>query len=542
MKTTKKNRIMADLLTSINNGIYLAGDKLPSLRSLTEANDTSLYTAMNVYNDLIALGVIENRLRSGYFVLPVDHKYLDELTRKMDKSKPIQQMVEHGYDSSVFGYYVFEQYYLNAARLPSQKCFQLSGEDISSEYFGIITYDNIQRIAKTLTNEINCSGFDEAENRLALQIARWMLNYKCLLMIKYITIYDNIQRIAKTLTNEINCSGFDEAENRLALQIARWMLNYKCLLMIKYITITSNINEALLLAMRACHSEGKVIGIESPGHLGFAYCARFLSIGYREIRSDPDTGLCVEDLASAIDSGVKFSSVVLSSCNSPPTGAVMPESNKRRLIELCGKNGIPIIEYDGCGYTSTFRSYCNPLKAMDHESVIYVSDFSKVYGPNFPLGFIESGKHTKMLQFQKTLSNARVPVSEMLALSELLLTENTVRHIEKLGKDIHAVVALFKKTLAGYIPDSVSVKESPGSPFLWITLPEGGSMRSFCNLAYENNVLLAYAPLFSATLTVHRSFRVNCCAAKKPKQIIAGAEALGRIISEFLRQYPGTGR
>jgi len=493
VKTTKKNRIMADLLTSINNGIYLAGDKLPSLRSLTEANDTSLYTAMNVYNDLIALGVIENRLRSGYFVLPVDHKYLDELTRKMDKSKPIQQMVEHGYDSSVFGYYVFEQYYLNAARLPSQKCFQLSGEDISSEYFGIITYDNIQRIAKTLTNEINCSGFDEAENRLALQIARWMLNYKCLLMIKYITI-------------------------------------------------TSNINEALLLAMRACHSEGKVIGIESPGHLGFAYCARFLSIGYREIRSDPDTGLCVEDLASAIDSGVKFSSVVLSSCNSPPTGAVMPESNKRRLIELCGKNGIPIIEYDGCGYTSTFRSYCNPLKAMDHESVIYVSDFSKVYGPNFPLGFIESGKHTKMLQFQKTLSNARVPVSEMLALSELLLTENTVRHIEKLGKDIHAVVALFKKTLAGYIPDSVSVKESPGSPFLWITLPEGGSMRSFCNLAYENNVLLAYAPLFSATLTVHRSFRVNCCAAKKPKQIIAGAEALGRIISEFLRQYPGTGR
>ena len=123
-----------------------------------------------------------------------------------------------------------------------------------------------------------------------------------------------------------------------------------------------------MYAIKACHNtempDYYILGIESPGSLLFAYCARFLSIKYKEIRSDPVAGLCVEDFARQIDSGTKFSAILLSSCNADPTGAVMPESSKKRLVELCQKNQIPIIEYDEFGHFCNSRNQHPPIKVL----------------------------------------------------------------------------------------------------------------------------------------------------------------------------------
>lgn len=468
------------MLITIINGMYKVGDKLPSLRKFANANDASLYTTLNVYNELASLGVIESRPKMGYFVSKLNYETLYDLSRSLIGFLPAQQMIRYNYDKSDFESYAYDQYVDRMNCVPTESCFQLSWSSVCDEYFSGVTNGGVQ-----------------APERLK------------------------------------------EIEDLVTSRIALWMLSCGCHFLTKHITVTNCAAEALMYAIKACHNtempDYYILGIESPGSLLFAYCARFLSIKYKEIRSDPVTGLCVEDFARQIDSGTKFSAILLSSCNADPTGAVMPESSKKRLVELCQKNQIPIIEYDEFGHFCNSRNQHPPIKVLDHELVIYVSDLSKVFGSGMPLGFIESGQYTKMLLFLKTFSGSRVPTNMQQDLSELLNTDNIARHIEKCRNRIDRTVKMFLEIVRGIVPETVRIWSSQGSPFLWFELPESSkSMREFMNLALSRDVLFAPAQIFSTMPEYGRCFRANCCTSKKTKQIAAGAKALGHVIAEFL--------
>ena len=270
----------------------------------------------------------------------------------------------------------------------------------------------------------------------------------------------------------------------MCVRIALWMLGYGCHFLTKHITIANSAAEALMFAMRACHNseapEDYVLGIESPGSLLFGYCARLLGMNYIEIPSDPVTGLCVDDLARYVENGTKFSAIVLSSCNADPTGAVMPEPNKKRLVELCRKHGVPIIEFDEYGHFCAERQQHPPVKVLDHEMVIYVCDFSRIFGSSLPLAFIESGQYTKMLLFLKAISGISVPLSLLQTLSGLLDAEYLAGHIEKCRERIDRTAKVFTELVRGAVPESVSIRRSQGA--LWIELPGGKKHARFWSL------------------------------------------------------------
>ena len=65
----KKDAIVTRILTLIQTGILAPGDKLPSLRQIAADNHVSLYTAIGAYDELVAMGVINNVPKVGSFVL-----------------------------------------------------------------------------------------------------------------------------------------------------------------------------------------------------------------------------------------------------------------------------------------------------------------------------------------------------------------------------------------------------------------------------------------------------------------------------------------
>jgi DNA-binding transcriptional MocR family regulator len=212
----------------------------------------------------------------------------------------------------------------------------------------------------------------------------------------------------------------------------------------------------------------------------------------------------------------------------------MPEPNKKRLVELCRKHGVPIIEFDEYGHFCAERQQHPPVKVLDHEMVIYVCDFGKIFGSGLPLAFIESGQYTKMLLFLKAISGISVPLSLLQTLSGLLDAEYLAGHIEKCRERIDRTAKVFTELVRGAVPESVSIRRSQGSPFLWFELPGGEkSMYEFLNLALSRNVYIAPGRVFTTLPEFQRCFRVNCCTSKKPKQIAAGAKALGEVVAEF---------
>ncbi|MBR4157570.1 MAG: winged helix-turn-helix transcriptional regulator [Oscillospiraceae bacterium] len=89
----KKDAIVTKILTLIQTGILSPGDKLPSLRQIAADNRVSLYTAIGAYEELVAMGVIENVPKVGSFVLDCGGN-VEKLLKMRNSALPIRQELE----------------------------------------------------------------------------------------------------------------------------------------------------------------------------------------------------------------------------------------------------------------------------------------------------------------------------------------------------------------------------------------------------------------------------------------------------------------
>ena len=91
---------LANLLTErIEQGLYRHGEKLPSVRSLSQEHGVSISTVQQAYQVLESLQLITPQPRSGYFVAP--QKALPPVP---PMSRPVQRPVEITQWEQVLGY------------------------------------------------------------------------------------------------------------------------------------------------------------------------------------------------------------------------------------------------------------------------------------------------------------------------------------------------------------------------------------------------------------------------------------------------------
>ena len=60
--------LATDLAEQIKQGLYKPGDKMPSVRQLAADKGISAATAVSAYYQLEAIGYIESRPKSGFYV------------------------------------------------------------------------------------------------------------------------------------------------------------------------------------------------------------------------------------------------------------------------------------------------------------------------------------------------------------------------------------------------------------------------------------------------------------------------------------------
>ena len=479
---TKKQTVQRTLIAHIKSGILTVGDKLPSLREITANSGISIFTALDAYNDLVSYGILESRPKNGYFILTDDNAKLDMVMRKLallEFPPPVKlDDVEQ------------ERIILNYTRnsfLPYTKNrVQLMSESVSPEFF-----DNNELI------------------RLFIKAVR-------------------------SLTPGEGGKIFTESDTSISLAISKWMLPLGCIFQRKLLCVTSNLAEALILAIRSCYRNGEYVAVESPGDTNFYRALRFLNIRYIEIRSDPVTGLSVEDLDTYVSNGIKFSCVLLSPNHSNPTGAIMPEESRLRLILLCRSYEIAVIENDMLGRLSFSTEPLRPLKTLDHENVIVVSDLSKILGEDFNLGFIEAGKYSDRLAFIKSISGNHVPLAFRNCIAEYMSTPMFRVHVAGLRRNLKTAVTDFSEALTEKAPDSLKIYPSRGGPYLWCEMPEGKSVKEFLDISHEENLLLAPGRVFSALDDADRFFRVNCCTIRVKERVIHGADTLASALRRYL--------
>jgi DNA-binding transcriptional MocR family regulator len=251
------------------------------------------------------------------------------------------------------------------------------------------------------------------------------------------------------------------------------------------IVITDGCQEALNLALRAVAKAGDIIAIESPAFFGTLQAIESLGMQALEIPSDPDTGISLEALTLALDRWpVKAVTVVSNFSN--PTGSLMPDGHKSRLVKMLAARGIPFIEDDIYGDLAHGRERPRAAKAYDREgNVLLCSSFSKSIAPGYRVGWIVPGRWRKQVEHLKyvgTMANATLP---QLAIADYLADSRYERHLARMRRTSADNLARLLAGINRYFPAGTRTSHPKGGFMLWVELPEGRTKTPDTMVLYE---------------------------------------------------------
>ena len=481
----KKDAIVTRILTLIQTGILAPGDKLPSLRQIAADNHVSLYTAIGAYDELVAMGVINNVPKVGSFVLECGDN-VEQLLKMRNSALPIRQELE-----SPENVRIYERYTENLQTARETESTQLSREWIGESFYGDTQYNTLREIVRRVPVS-----------------KKWQF--------------------------------FQDEKNRLLSAIAQMMLPQQCYFLRENMHLFSNAMEALLMACVICCSTaaetGMSLALESPGSRLFRMCAQILNVDYVEIPSDRRTGLRVDALESEIRAGKRWLGLICQSFRADPTGASMPGEEKKRLVALCTRENIPIIEYDAVGCLQLADNPPPPIKSMNHESVIYISDMNCILGYDLPVVYMESGKYARRIESMRAFFGAFAATNESIAVAANMIGKDLLSHVKTLSAGVRASTEVFLRELERSAPDGLRICGGETGPYLWIELPEGTNTKEFSRFASQNRVFVAPGAMFSSLEESRGCFRVNCCAHRTAKEVAADARALGAMLTEHLNK------
>ena len=289
---------------------------------------------------------------------------------------------------------------------------------------------------------------------------------------------------------------FPPGHERLRAQIALRYADQGLSLSADDVIITSGATEALSLALHTVARRGDIIAVESPTY-------------FSVLRLIEKLGM-LESLEYALDT-MDITAMLLVPNFNNPTGSLMPEANKKRLMEILNTQQIPLIEDDVYGDLYFADTRPGIMKNYDSENrVLSCSSFSKTLAPGFRMGWIIAGRyHEKLLEWKQATSSAS-PSLQQLATAEFLQSGQYERHLVRLRKAFREQVAKARFMIARLFPEGTRISAPQGGFVLWVELPRHIDCFEVYTQALEKNIGITPGMLFSATRKFKNYIRINC--------------------------------
>ncbi len=321
---------------------------------------------------------------------------------------------------------------------------------------------------------------------------------------------------------------FPPGELVLRQRIARRAAEWGCHLGPDDIVITDGCQEALNLSLRAVARAGDIIAIESPAFFGTLQAIESLGMRALEIPSDPDTGISLEALALALERWpVKAVAVVANFSN--PTGGLMPDTNKARLVKLLAARDIPLIEDDIYGDLAHARERPLAAKAYDRDgNVLLCSSVSKTIAPGYRVGWVAPGRHRQAVEHLKYVSSMASATLPQQAIAEYLADSGYERHLTRMRRIYADNLARMRAAVRRYFPAGTRTSQPTGGFLLWVELAEGQDTMALYERALAAGISFTPGRLFSPRGRYGHCLRLAAAQPWEPRIEAALAE-LGRL-------------
>lgn len=464
-------KVAAKIRSMIDNGTYRSGDRIPSIRALSQQMQVSANTVMDAYAYLENLGMVEARPQSGFYVCPLLSEQKTRGVREQDYSPP------------------------NTVTLG----------DIQLQVMRNLSDGSLVPLGRGIPNP-DLLPVDKLNRMLAVETRRFRIQ-------------------------SVSYSG-GKGVKKLRAQIARRSISSGCSLAPEDIVITSGCVEAVTLALLATCSPGDTVAIASPVYYTFLNSIQWMGLKVLEIPSSPEEGMNLDVLGYAIKNTPIRACIVIANFNNP-LGSLMPDEKKRELVALLAKHDIPLIEDDVYGdlYYGPVRP--SSTKAYDEKGlVLYCSSFSKTLAPGYRVGWIAAGKFQQQVEDVKALMNIATATPTQLAVAEFLANGGYDHHLRTVRRVYARQIGHVREAIGRHFPQGTRVTRPEGGFVLWVEMPEEVDALRLHQEALRGGISIAPGTVFTTGEKYGNCIRIN--SAFWSERIEQAIETLGGMAATMI--------
>lgn len=445
------------------------GDRVPSVRQFSQQQRVSVPTALQAYATLETRGLIEARPKSGFYV-------------RLRRSELIPEPV------------------MKSPVVP--RIINLAG------------YDPVESLLA-----------DHADSKL-VPLGAALPSADLLPGVKLARIMGAIGRRLGSHSIAYDMIPGSETFRR---ELSRRSLDWGCALHADEFIVTVGATEAVSLALRATCKPGDTVAVESPTYFGLASMLGELQLNALPVPVDASDGMDLDVFEKALRRNRIAACVSIPNFHNP-IGFVMPDENKRRLVESCNKRGIPLIEDDTYADLQHDGPRPRSLKAFGpKDSMILCGSYSKKLAPGFRVGYVAAGKwqaRVKALKQASTLSSALLPT---LAIAEFLKNGGYDRYLRTIRQAYRHQVDKMKEAVVESFPPGIGLSRPKGGFLLWCELPAATDAIKLAERARSAGISIAPGPMFSPVGDFLNFIRINCGYPWNP-QIERAIGVLGHLV------------
>ncbi|MET7468992.1 PLP-dependent aminotransferase family protein [Micromonospora sp. NPDC005686] len=301
------------------------------------------------------------------------------------------------------------------------------------------------------------------------------------------------------------------------------------------VVVTVGGQQALDLVARLFLDPGDVVLAEGPTYVGALGVFQAAQAQVAHVPMD-DEGLIPEALEVAIADlaragrRVKFLYTIPTYQN--PAGVTLSEERRERVLDICERAGLLVVEDDPYGQLGFEGEAPAPLRARRRDGVFYLSTFSKTFAPGLRVGWILAPHAVRDKLVIASEAQILCPSAYAQAAVSTYLGTMPWRQQLKVYREVYRERRdALLDAMADLMPEGTTWTRPQGGLFVWATLPGGLDSKAMMPRAVAARVAYVPGTGFYADGTGTGNMRLNF-SFPTPERIREGVRRLAGVMEQ----------
>jgi 2-aminoadipate transaminase len=302
------------------------------------------------------------------------------------------------------------------------------------------------------------------------------------------------------------------------------------------VIITNGASQALALIVDMLVNPGDVVLSEAPTWMG---AVRAFDAAGAETHEIPvnDGGLDIDTLEQELntlsETGRRAKFLYLIPNFQNPTGFTTTLERRKKIVQLAQTHNLPIIEDDAYFDLRYAGDTLPTLYTLDDSGlVMYMGTFSKIMAAGMRLGWTIANPAVIRQMTGLKSEGGTSPFASHVA-AEFASSGTLTEHVHELRTLYHSRRDAMLKALEVSMPAGTTWTTPEGGFFIWVTLPDGVSVRELAPASKDKGVEICPGFIFYFHGKGDNQIRLSYSFADEPN-IQKGIKILGDLVKEQL--------